>query len=86
MKIIYNNKELQLKYGIREQIMFNNISGKLFKAETLFDDFIMYYCCVSVAYGEKVDVNKFADFVDEHNDYFIEFMEWLTNDIFTDKK
>ena len=83
VKITYKQQNLQLKFGIKEQIVFSKLTNKIFKGDSLEDNFYMFYSAVTVALGKQPDMNEFCEFTDDHPDEFAKFMNYLS-DLFSD--
>ena len=45
-QIEINGKTYNLKYTIRSLFIFEQITGKSFKIETLLDNYLFYYCMI----------------------------------------
>ena len=78
MKLIYKDKEVELKYGMREEMLFEEITkGRIFKAESLQDCFYMFWSALQVALLEPVSFEDFSSFVDNNPQVFADYMNWL---------
>ena len=82
VKITYKNDDLELKFGIKSQLVFSKLTGRLYKGDTLEDNFYIFLSAITVALGKKPDIDEFCDWVDENPEPFVKFMDYLT-DIFT---
>lgn len=79
MKIKVNDKEIELRYGFRSLIIYENIQNKTFSPESMTDILVFFY---SVILGSSKDVqlsfDDFIDMIDEDPDLLIQFSNWLT--------
>ena len=67
MKLIYNNKNLELRFGVREMLLFQEVTkGRVFKGESLIDCFYLFWVMVQVAYGQAIQWEEFSHFVDDN--------------------
>jgi hypothetical protein len=78
MKLIYNNKNLELRFGVREMLLFQEVTkGRVFQGESLTDCFYLFWIMVQVAYGKAIQWEEFSHFVDDNPQIFSDYMEWL---------
>ena len=77
------DKEVELKFSFKAEMLFEQINEKSFTAQTT-TEWVQYFFCVLIAQlGDGA--LKFEDFIawlDEHPDTLFEFMQWYT-DTFT---
>lgn len=79
MKLKFKDKELDVKYGIAEELLFSEITkGRLFKAQSLQDCFYMMWCCMQVAYGQPITFKEITEYVDSDPEIFVSFLNYLT--------
>ena len=80
MKITIKDKEIELKNTMRSMMMYENITEKTFVPQSI-TDIIIYMYCVVVASSQdySITLDEFIDYVDNHQDIFNDFGEWLTN-------
>lgn len=57
-----NGKEYQIKYTIRALFIFEQITGKAFKVDTLLDNYIFFYSMILAS--NKNDILNWDDFID----------------------
>lgn len=80
MKLIYNGKEIDVKYGMREEMLFEEITkGRTFNGGSLQDCFYMFWGAVQVALGEPISFEDFSKFVDDEPQKFADYIEWLAS-------
>ena len=65
--------EYNIKYTLRALFIFEQITGKPFKVETLLDNYILYYSMILASNQDKVlDWNDFIDSLDENPKLLLE--------------
>lgn len=60
--VIINGKEYAVKYTIRALFIFEQITGKPFKIETLLDNYVFFYSMLLAS--NKDNVLSWDDFID----------------------
>lgn len=60
--VIINGKEYAVKYTVRALFIFEQITGKPFKIETLLDNYIFFYSMLLAS--NKDNVLQWDDFID----------------------
>ena len=60
--VVINGKEYAVKYTIRALFLFEQITGKPFKIETLLDNYIFFYSMLLAS--NKENVLQWDDFID----------------------
>ena len=84
--IIINNKEYKIKYSIRALFIFEQITGKPFKVETLLDNYIFFYSMILANNKDEVlDWNDFLDALDDNPNLLEEMNEVLVTQDKQDK-
>nr|DAD94584.1 MAG TPA: tail assembly chaperone protein [Siphoviridae sp. ctREU2] len=63
MKVTIKDKTYKIKYSIRAMFVFEKLTGKLFKLESLMDWYIFYYSMILA--GNPECTLLFDDFIDE---------------------
>lgn len=58
-----NGKNYKIKYSIRALFIFEQITGKAFKIDTLLDNYIFFYSMI-LANNKDGDVLQWDDFLD----------------------
>ena len=61
-----NGKEYNLKYSVRSLFLFEQITKKSFKIETLLDNYIFFYCIILA--NNKDNPIEWDDFIDAIDD------------------
>lgn len=75
-KIKIGNKKYNLKYTIRALFLFEQITKKSFKIETLLDNYIFFYCMILANNPDNpIDWDKFIDAVDNDNTLYTKMAE-----------
>lgn len=65
-KIFINGKEYNLKYSVRSLFIFEQITKKSFKIETLLDNYIFFYSIILA--NNKDNTLDWDDFIDALDD------------------
>lgn len=82
MKITFNKKKYELKYSFRALMIYENITNKSFKPESLTDIITFFYSVLlSTARTEPIQFDDFIDYLDEHPELISEFSNWLLETI-----
>lgn len=74
-----NDKDYEFKYSLRALFMWEELTGKPFEIVTLFDTYILCYCCLLVGSENSLDFNDFIDAADKNPDIIKEFNEYLSS-------
>ena len=87
-----NGKDYKVKYTIRALFIFEQITGKAFKLETMLDSYIFYYSMILANNKDQIlEWNEFLDAIDE-NPKLLQDMEKVVkeedgkNSLFNDNK
>lgn len=86
--ITINKKEYAVKYTIRALFIYEQITGKPFKIETLLDNYIFFYSMILANNKDKVlDWDEYLNAIDENPNLFkqmndIVAEEQKKNDVF----
>ena len=79
MKVKLNDKEIELKYGFRALMAYENVMDKSLEMNTLSDILTFFYCIViTSARDNSIEFDDFMDYVDEHPEAVAEFNSWLS--------
>lgn len=62
--VTINGTEYAVKYTIRALFIFEQITGKPFKIETLLDNYIFFYSMLLASNKDNVNVLQWDDFID----------------------
>lgn len=66
-KLTINNKEYNIKYSLRGLFIFEQITGKAFKIETLLDNYIFFYSLILANNKDNpLDWDEFIDALDSN--------------------
>ncbi len=85
-EITLNNKVYKVKYTIRALFIFEQITGKSFKLETLLDNYIFYYSIILANNPNNViDWDEFIDALDNDPKKLEEFSKVLLDEEKKDK-
>lgn len=88
MNITYKEHNYELKYSFRALMIYENITQKSFKPESLTDMITLFYSVLlSTAKTEPIQFDEFVDYLDENPELLSEFSNWLVETIsINDKK
>lgn len=77
-----NDIEYKLKYTIRALFIYEKITGKPFKFEGLYSEYILFFC-VLVANNEsfKLTFDEFVNYCDDNPKLFLDFRIWLLKEL-----
>ena len=64
-KVKIKGKNYNIKYTIRSLFIFEQITGKPFKLETLLDNYLFFYSIILANNSDKADILTWDDFLDE---------------------
>lgn len=80
MLLTINGKEYKIKYTIRALFIFEQMTGKAFKIETLLDNYIFFYCILLANNPETVmDWEEFLDAIDSDSSLMEQLTKLLTD-------
>lgn len=77
-----NNTEYKLKYTLRALFIYEQLTGKAFKLETITDEYIFFYCML-VANNPDMNLtfNELIEAIDEDMGIMLEFQDFLRKEI-----
>lgn len=80
--ITINNIEYKLKYSLRALFIYEKITDKPFKFEGLYSEYVLFYC-VLLANNDNFTLtfDQFIDLCDNDPKIFIQFRDWLLNEL-----
>lgn len=80
--MIINNIDYKLKYTLRALFIYEQITGKVFKMETITDEYIFFYC---ILLANNPDMNltfeELIEAIDEDMNIMLEFQSFLKKEI-----
>ena len=77
--ITIKGNEYKIKYTIRALFIFEQITKKAFKIETLLDNYIFFYCMILANNETVLDWNDFLDALDESPELFGQMNDIIAN-------
>lgn len=81
-----NEKEYKVKYTIRALFLFEQITEKPFKLETLLDNYLFYYCMILANNKDNVlEWDTFINAIDDNPELLNELSEILAQQQQKDK-
>lgn len=85
-EIIINDKKYKIKYTIRALFVWEQITGKAFKIESLLDNYIFYYSMLIANNPDDViDWDEFINLLDDNPNLLQEFGNILSDQEKKDK-
>lgn len=77
-----NNTEYKLKYTLRALFIYEQLTGKAFKLETITDEYIFFYCML-VANNPDMNLtfNELIEAIDEDMGIMLEFQDFLKKEM-----
>lgn len=91
-KININGKDYNLKYSVRSLFLFEQITKKSFKIETLLDNYVFFYCLILANNRDNtLEWDEFIDAMDEDETLFKRMSDIVTkqqkkNELFDDNE
>lgn len=80
MKIKIKDLEITLKNSFRSLIIYEAMTKKTFKPETITDVIVYFFSVISAsANPQQVDWDDFMNWLDENPNAIAEFQNWLTS-------
>lgn len=80
--MIFNNREVELKYSIRAMMMYENITGNSFNPQNLTDILTFFYCIVVSSMKDySYSFEQFIDELDNEPSKLEELTKWMNNNI-----
>lgn len=79
MIVKYKNEEKEVKYGWREEMLFQDVThGRIFKAESMTDCFYLFWSAMQCAFG-VISFEEISSYLDteEGTQTFANWMIWL---------
>lgn len=79
MKVTINGKDIELVRKFRSYVIYEAITAKMFKPESL-TDIMMYFYSVVLASDPSLELTlaDFMDWLDGNDEKFTEFSMWLS--------
>lgn len=80
MKITYKNREIEIKFSFRADMLFEDAVGHSFSGQTE-TEWLQYFFCTVVANtkDETLKFDEFVDWVSDNPTVFYQFLEWYTD-------
>ena len=80
--MIFNNREVELKYSIRAMMMYENITGESFNPKNLTDILTFFYCIVVSSMKDySYSFENFIDELDNEPSKLEELTKWMNDKI-----
>lgn len=84
-KITINGKDFKVKQTIRAMFLFEQITKKAFKVETLMDNYVYFYCLILANNEEVLEWDEFIDALDNDPGIYTQLNEILVENSKIDK-
>lgn len=76
------NTEYKLKYTLRALFIYEQITGKVFKMETITDEYLFFYCILLANNPDmQLTFAELIEAVDEDMSIMLEFQSFLKKEI-----
>lgn len=80
MLLTINGKDYKIKYTIRALFLFEQMTGKGFKIESLLDSYIFFYCILLANNPDTVmEWDEFLDAIDTDSTLMEQLNQYLTD-------
>ena len=80
-KIEINGKEYNLKYTVRALFLWEQITKKSFKIETLLDNYVFFYCLILANNKDNtLEWDEFIDAMDNDETLFLRMTEIIAKE------
>lgn len=78
MEITIKEKQYKVKYTLRALFIYEQITGKIFKLESITDEYVFFYCLLAANNPEiELSFNDFIDAMDENVNLIIQFSDFM---------
>ncbi len=80
MKITYQNREIEIKFSFRADMLFEDAVGHSFSGQSE-TEWLQYFFCtvVAVTKDETLKFEEFVDWISDNPTVFYQFLEWYTD-------
>lgn len=85
MEITYKGKTVNTKIGMKEHLLYQTLTKSVWTAETLVDNFYMFYASLTIALNEKIELEDFVDFVTNNENIFVDWMNSVAEEMSNQK-
>lgn len=80
MTINYNNKDIELKFSFRADMLFENINGRSFLGQTITDWMTYFFCTVlAITRDDDMQFDDFVDWLSDRQYLLTDFVKWYTD-------
>ncbi len=82
MKITIKQQEIDVKYSLRALFIFEQITGKSFKMETITEQYIFIYCLLLGSCSDlQLTFDEFIELCDSDTELMIKLQQFLLTEI-----
>lgn len=79
MKVNIHDKEIEMKFSFKGEMLFEAISGESFAAKNTTEWIQIMFCYIIAIEGDGfIKFEDFIKYLDENPDKIYEFIEWYT--------
>lgn len=82
MKITIKQREIEVKYTLRALFIYEQITGKIFKMETIMEQYIFIYCLLLANCSNlQLTFDEFIELCDSDTELMIKLQQFLLTEI-----
>lgn len=76
------DKEYKLKYTLRALFIYEQITGKVFKLQTITDEYLFFYCVLAANNPDmNLTFDDLIDVIDEDPNIMIQFQNFMKSEL-----
>lgn len=76
------DKEYKLKYTLRALFIYEQITGKVFKLQTITDEYLFFYCVLAANNPDmNLTFDDLIDAIDEDPNIMIQFQDFMKSEL-----
>lgn len=76
------NTEYKLKYTLRALFIYEQVTGRIFKLETITDEYLFFYCILAANNPDiQLTFDELIDAIDEDMSIMLEFQTFLKKEM-----
>lgn len=82
MEISIKDTAYKLRYTLRALFIYEQITGKVFKLETITDEYLFFYCLLAANNPDiQLTFDELIDCIDEDMNLMLEFQDFLKREL-----
>lgn len=75
-------QDYKLKYTLRALFIYEQVTGKIFKLETVTDEYLFFYCILAANNPDmQLTFDELIDAIDEDMNLMLEFQSFLKKEL-----